>query len=594
MFSFTRYVPAVLMGFVLLALAPRPATPQTAPAKAAPAAWDTYSDTWVATDGLGRVLPTFADVGPPRPHHQVGMFYFLWIDGRTGVVNDNSKIPHIDDAVVPYKAGSWHWWGEPLLGYYKIDDPFVLRKHAQMLHDAGVDTLVFDTSNGYTHDEQVDALCKVYTDVRALNGPQSTPQFAHLLNARADQAAATVYDKFYTPQRYPDLWFRWLGKPLLLAPPDKLTPAQRDYFTVRQSWAWSKGKWFGDGKDKWPWLDHYPQKAGWHTDPAKTEALSVCVAQHPTSEIGRSYHNGKEPPAADRNADVGLCYTEQWSQAYKTDAPFVFVTGWNEWIAPIQKANDKTVFLGKHLKAGDAFFVDEYSPEFSRDAEPTRGDLADNYYYQTVAAIRRYKGVRPLPPVTPRTIHLDRMEDWATVQSEYRDTIGDPAQRDFAGFAKGTTYTNHSGRNDIIAAKVAYNKDNVYFYVRTRDPLTSPTAPHWMELYLDTDHNARTGWLGYDFVVNHVSPKGNVAYIERNRGGAYQWEAPVAVPMRVVGNQIVLAIPRRVLKISDPATIDFKWADNCIERGEWSDFTLNGDAAPNDRFNYRAVLGGGR
>jgi hypothetical protein len=39
-----------------------------------------------------------------------------------------------------------------------------------------------------------------------------------------------------------------------------------------------------------------------------------------------------------------------------------------------------------------------------------------------------------------------------------------------------------------------------------------------------------------------------------------------------------------------PATIDFKWADNIQQTGEWSDFTLNGDAAPNDRFNYRAKL----
>jgi len=39
-----------------------------------------------------------------------------------------------------------------------------------------------------------------------------------------------------------------------------------------------------------------------------------------------------------------------------------------------------------------------------------------------------------------------------------------------------------------------------------------------------------------------------------------------------------------------PAQLDFKWADNCIVAGDWTDFTLNGDAAPNDRFNYRALL----
>jgi hypothetical protein len=39
---------------------------------------DTLPDTWVATDALGRKLPTAREVGPPRPHRTVGMFYFLW------------------------------------------------------------------------------------------------------------------------------------------------------------------------------------------------------------------------------------------------------------------------------------------------------------------------------------------------------------------------------------------------------------------------------------------------------------------------------------------------------------------------------------
>jgi hypothetical protein len=52
-----------------------------------------------------------------------------------------------------------------------------------------------------------------------------------------------------------------------------------------------------------------------------------------------------------------------------------------------------------------------------------------------------------------------------------------------------------------------------------------------------------------------------------------------------------LAIARPALGVAKlPATLDFKWADNLQQTGGWSDFTLNGDAAPNDRFNYRAKL----
>jgi hypothetical protein len=31
-----------------------------------------------------------------------------------------------------------------------------------------------------------------------------------------------------------------------------------------------------------------------------------------------------------------------------------------------------------------------------------------------------------------------------------------------------------------------------------------------------------------------------------------------------------------------------RWLGGALQAGDWTDFTLNGDAAPNDRFNYRA------
>ena len=55
-----------------------------------------------------------------------------------------------------------------------------------------------------------------------------------------------------------------------------------------------------------------------------------------------------------------------------------------------------------------------------------------------------------------------------------------------------------------------------------------------------------------------------------------RWELELAIPWKPLGLR------------SPPARLDFKWADNCLQTGDWTDFTLNGDAAPNDRFNYRA------
>ena len=40
---------------------------------------DNFSDTWVATDGLSRSLPTAEEVGALKGKKAVGMFYFLWM-----------------------------------------------------------------------------------------------------------------------------------------------------------------------------------------------------------------------------------------------------------------------------------------------------------------------------------------------------------------------------------------------------------------------------------------------------------------------------------------------------------------------------------
>ena len=555
--------------------------------------WDTYSDTWVATDDLGRSLPTYVDVDGPKSNKSVGIFYFLWIDGRGGVVNDNSKIlaRNPNHVFSTRNGGGWGWWGKPMLGYYVNRDPWVLAKHAQMLRDAGIDTLFFDSSNGFTHPKQVVALAQEFEHLRQLGNP--TPDFAHLTHNHSGKTVQQAYNELYGKNLYPDLWYRWDGKPIALGMKDDIPPTLQKFFTVRESWAWSSGKWFGNGYDRWPWLDNYPQRYGWHVAPNVPEQISVCAAQHATTAIGRSFHNGHEPPADQRDPRLGLNFAEQWKQALKVSPRFVFVTGWNEWIAPMQDVKKPgEEFLGHKLNPGDGFFVDEYSPEFSRNCEPSDGVLKDDYYMQLVANIRRYKGVRRLPNVSPRPVKIDgQFTDWTDVTPEFRDAIGDVTHRDHAGFAKGSKYVNNTGRNDIVAAKVSEDQKAVYFYVRTNAPITPHTDPNWMLLYLNTDHNSKTGWMGYDYVINRVNVTDHTTTLQRNIGGRYDWQTMATVPYQMVGNQMELSIPRRLLGLNTSAqSIDFKWADNPRQNGRWDDFYLNGDAAPNGRFNYRAKL----
>ncbi|MCY2951646.1 MAG: hypothetical protein NTU53_06670 [Planctomycetota bacterium] len=548
----------------------------------AKADWDLMSDTWVATDSLGRSLPTSDHVGPPRQNKTVGIFYFLWLGSHGTPLHDITQILAANPDNPQWgPPGAFHFWAEPLFGYYRSDDPFVIRKHLQMLTDAGVDVLFFDVTNAFTYDQVYLTVCKTMDEIRKTG--QTTPQIAFLANTHSAKTVQKVYEQFYAKKLYPQLWFIWDGKPLLLTPPDDLSPEVKQFFTIRHSWAWSDPRgWFKDGHDKWPWLDHYPQKPGWHDSKDKPEQISVNVAQHPTSNIGRSFHNGKQPPPNQFTPEKGLCFDEQWRRAFQVDPQFVFITGWNEWVAQRFLGDGRQPFLGKPLPKGGTFFVDQYNHEFSRDIEPMKAGHADAYYYQLVANIRKFKGARPVPPATAtKTIRIDAdFSDWLDVAPEYRDTIADTAHRDHPGFGN-LKYTDTTGRNDFTRLKVARDQEFIYFFAQTQSPLTPPTDQNWMLLFIDSDSNPATGSNGYDFLINH--PAGTLEKWSNN-----QWTRIARITYRTKANQLELVIPRPLLNLAkDPLQFDFHWADNIQSLADPTTFLLHGDSAPNGRFNYR-------
>lgn len=671
------------------------------------------------------------EVGLPRPDRFVGVFYFL-THGRHGDRGpfDVSKILTQDPTAITNPASPlWgplyanHHWGESIFGYYVSEDESVLRKHAQMLADAGVDVIIFDVSNQLTYPESWRPLCRVFEQVRQAGG--RTPQIAFLCPfGDPHKVVQELWGQLYHPGLYANLWFRWEGKPLILADPSALddfvqygefkTPgvlaglhslgqsftadlafsavaaalptwgARDSAVTLSlfhngptgacllscrhekvQDNSWVKlelpgplppgkyyleaslpqgtvgwwgdasnsipgGKSFTDGKpvtgerdlrifpaepetgprtfftfrkpqpdyftgptgmNQWGWLEVYPQHVFTNAAGAGEE-MTVGVAQNAVDgklsclsnpqARGRSFQDGVEP-GPDRRDYSGRNFAGQWRRALAVDPKFIFITGWNEWTA--MRFDNTSPFYG----SGPVTFVDQFDEEFSRDIEPMQGGHGDAYYYQMVANIRRYKGVPAIPPVQSQPITLDgHFEDWAKVEPEFADTPDDPVHRSCHGYGKGSHYENQTGRNDIVAAKVSLDQTNVYFYVRTQAPLTSCSGSNWMLLFIDAGQNGKTGWLGYDFVVNRINVRSQQTTIERNLGG-YHWGKPEAVSCRMAGNELELAILRATLGLTNlPATLDFKWADNLRQTGAAGDFTLNGDAAPNDRFNFRA------
>lgn len=546
---------------------------------------------WPASDALGRAVPVAPDARPPRAGRTVGMFYFLTHgDVRTELPNDIARILAQDPDILRkpdsplWGRGGDYYWGQPLFGYYNSTDPWVLRRHASLLADAGIDTVIFDTTNRITYREVYMKLCEVWSQVRKEGG--RTPQICFMVNTEAGATAQELYRDLYQPELYPELWFRWKGRPLLICDPAQASPEVKNFFTLRAAhWPFT----LVNTHNEWHWESTYPQVYSFDDNPTQAEQVNVAVAQNlrATDGIvtnmsegnarGRSFHDGKKDTSPGA-VNQGYNFAEQWQRAIELDPPFVMVTGWNEWTA------------GKFSRPGlPVVFVDQFDQEYSRDIEPVTGLHGDNYYYQLVANVRRYKGAPPQPLASPpRTIDLTgSFRQWADVGPDFIDHAFDNDHRDFGQGA--VHYVNQSGRNDLTRMKVARDAANVYFYASTRQPLTPATDANWMWLLVDADHNARTGWEGYDFIV-HRAADGKESWLEKNTGG-WKWEKVAKVPFKVEGSELMLAVPRAALGLNgeDAITLDFKWWDNCRKPGDITDAYLSGDVAPDGRFNFRYV-----
>lgn len=547
-----------------------------------------------ATDALGRKLPTYNEVGNLKEGKMIGMFYWTWHYARTKLKPNNltNFIEKHPDALYEYRHPAWpsgiqNFWNEPLFGYYSNADKWVVWKHAEMLADAGVDMIMFDCTNGdYVWKPAYMNLCEVFTEARK-NGIR-TPQIAFMMGFGASDhtksAINQVYKDLYKTGLYKDLWFQWKGKPLIMAYPENVDQEIKDFFTFRPGQPY-----YDQGpqrNDQWGWLEIYPQHGFVKNTDGSFEQMTVSTSQNWTKEkglnpmnakgaFGRSYtHKNGQDIRKDAH-QYGLNFQEQWDRALNQRVELVFVTGWNEWVVDrFEKWYDQP-----------NSFPDQFDTEHSRDIEPMNGGHQDNYYYQLITNIRRFKGMPPPDKSSAaKTIMIDgKFSDWSNVFPVYKAHKGSTLHRNADGFS-GTHYTNNTGRNDIVKASVARDKKYVYFYVETATALTPHTDPKWMRLFIDIDKNKKTGWEGYDYVINRLNP-GKKARLERAKNG-WEWSTVVEVDFSYSGKQMEIRVPRIFLTVNYKLEFEFKWSDNMQSDGDIIDFLVNGDVAPSGRFNY--------
>ncbi len=594
-------------------------------------------DTWVFTDGLGRVSLTNADVGDPREDKTVGMFYWTWhIDFQA------TKVPTtLQDLSVKYPEAMNDWdhdlwstttgtyfWNKPIYGFYRSDDEWVLRRQAELLTNAGVDVIFADNTNGSnTWKNAYTALFNTWAEAKEAG--TNTPKISFVLpfsaNDGSRQQFNTLYRDIYRVNLWQDQWFYWDGKPLIVGHNGNLsadTSATEkeilNFFTFRQNnpshLPITASKMLG----WWGWLATYPQASYYvnRTDiGSKTvEQISVGVAvnhdyvENKTSAmnganiIGRSYTTAYPDRYLIEGAEAskwGYQFAEQFNYALKTNPKLIFVTGWNEWLVGRYENWDAGGVNTENA------FPDQFNDEYSRDIEPTKGALQDHYYYQLVNYIRQYKGVNPIPtPSEKVTIDLSAgNEQWTSVEPYYGAYIGNTEDRDAQGYGE-LVYTETSGRNDIIGAQIARDDEYVYFHVECAENITPYTDNLWMNLYIDcTGDGALDGWNSFDYVLNKTAPTATTAVLEKFTGNGYASEKVTDAEYTVDGRYMTVKIAKSDLGLSgddlsspDDYTINFAWTDNVHDEGndrtfsgDILDFYISGDVAPGGRFKYSYI-----
>lgn len=542
-------------------------------------------------DDLGRILPLNDSVGNPKSDKKVGIFYFLWQgEGTSGNSWDLSEIvPNHPEVLQDFHNEFWgtggmYFWGKPIYGYYRGNDYWVHLRSIQLLTDAGVDFLVIDATNALVYPQQANELMKAMDAVRAQG--KTPPQIIFYTFTSSGATMQLAYNYFYkvgAPYYHPNCWFYLDRKPLIIGISKEVTGKDyQSFFTYREE------QWPNEGQkvNGWPWIDFTrPQRVYKNTN-GINEIISVSVAQHPnwqagmggsafygcTDNWGRSYHNGSHGnPATD--VVYGYNFQEQWDFALTQDVRFIFITGWNEWVAGKLASTDNNP---EH-----SWFCDEASPEYSRDAEPTyTAGLKDNYYMQMVGNIRKFKGVvKNQSPSSKKTIKS--FSDWNDVLPVYSDYTGDTQMRNHQGAESAPVhiYTNTTGRNDFHYLKVARDSINLFFYAETVDAITKNSGSNWMRLYLNTDRNSKTGWIGYDYRVTG----GNT--LQKYVNG--EWVNSQKTNYVADGKKLMITVPLKYIGLENSKLdFEFKWSDNMQDDNDPLDWYVNGDVAPGGRFNF--------
>jgi hypothetical protein len=230
----------------------------------------------------------------------------------------------------------------PMLGYYRSDDPAVLRQHLHWLRRAGIDAIVYDMYG---------AKDMTLLDIpRDPTLPLLVDALAHQENESRQLKLIIWLEKYYTnpsleEYRYAldyvkehlanqPFYFHYRGKPLIVTYLNGDNTAideiewENDFFSLRRIRPYHS--------DVWSYVEHYPQRLSrqWMVaSPGFDPYLELAyLARYYHGEANPDYAKIKaESRSAAAGREDGVYFTKQLLRARYGNPEFIFISGWNDW-----------------------------------------------------------------------------------------------------------------------------------------------------------------------------------------------------------------------------------------------------------------------
>lgn len=577
---------------------------------------DNFSDTWVAVDDMGRAVATYEELGDVKTDgREVGMLYWNWFHDakntkRANVISD--VIAEKPEAKAVFTDPVWDvrgrfYWGEPVFGFYNSYDYWVYKKHAEMLSIAGVDVIFFDYSNGgRVFVPTMNILAEAFRDAKA-HGIK-VPKISAMMTLSGDKSDAfrglsAIYYNCFKLNDYSDIWYMKDNKPFLYANANyenaikdvaeeniveaKLIKEISDYFTITPHGSRD----VNNNDNSWMWLENYPQvlrdvdketgrvgyvAVGCAINESTVFGGSVTGVFSDPYNKGRGYSEAFGEDYSENGKRMAYFFREQSALALKAEPEFLMIDGWNEWTA------ERNATWGTFTNA----FCDCFDEENSRDFEPTKGSLKDDYYLLMCDLIRKYKGVRPAPTASGmKTIDIEGgISEWDGVLPYFVNSYQD-YERDADGYGKAKTdetwhYTTKVV-NSVKGAKVSFDEEKLYFMVECEKDIVKDSE-NFLTLYINSDRNAVTGWEGYDYAVNLEG----IGKVSKFADGVWEKTTVGDAAYSVDGRYLKIALERSLIGETGAVDLEFKWTDSVKADGDIMMWYQDGSVAPYGRFNY--------